>query len=440
MTEPSDRLPAGPLLGLVQGTAAEQLAYVVETMRAMSGQTDPQRMVREYGDRVRKLMDIDRSVSLSRRDVDRPRVVVTRTSLADASAPNPWTERDRLPVLPGGLLSDLIWGDVPVILNDLTVSECDPAHAYLAGMRSLVAIPLYDQGQSLNMVVLARRTPGGFDDRHLPEHVWMSNLFGRAAHTLVLSQDLRRAYDAVDRELASVAAIQRSLLPEVLPAIPTLDLAAHYQTSRRAGGDYYDVLPLPNGRWGILVADVSGHGTPAAVIMAVVHSLVLTAPAEVDDPPGRLLAFVNDRLAARYTAGGGTFVTAFYGVYDPPTRSLTYASAGHPSPLLRRACSGGVVNIDGTRGLPMGIDAGERYPTATVQLSPGDVLLVYTDGLSEARSPTGAFLGADGLSAVLAAARGSAADVLAATLAAVEQFTGGAAPTDDRTLLAVGVG
>ncbi len=310
---------------------------------------------------------------------------------------------------------------MPVIVNDLTVAEATRPTPYLAGMRSLVAIPLYDQGQSLNMVVLARRTPGGFDDRHLPEHVWMSNLFGRAAHTLVLSQDLRRAYDAVDRELASVAAIQRSLLPEVLPAIPTLDLAAHYQTSRRAGGDYYDFLPLPNGRWGILVADVSGHGTPAAVIMAVVHSLVLTAPADVDDPPGRLLAFVNDRLAARYTNGGGTFVTAFYGVYDPATRSLTYASAGHPSPLLRRACSGGVVNIDGTRGLPMGIDAGERYPTATVQLSPGDVLMVYTDGLSEARSPAGAFLGADGLSAVLAAARGSAADVLAATLAAVER-------------------
>ena len=440
-TAKPDRTPVGSLLGLAEGDPAVQLAYVVDTMRSLSRQTDPVQMSREYGTRVRQLLDIDTTVTLSRRDLPRPQVMVTRSSLnADATAPNPWTERHRLPVLPGGLLSDLIWGDVPVVINDLHVADDDPARPYFAGMRSLVAIPLYDGGQSLNMVVLGRRVPGGFDERHLPEHVWMSNLFGRATFNLVLTQEVRRAYDAVDRELASVAAIQRSLLPATLPDIPTLELAAHYQTSRRAGGDYYDFLALPGGRWGILVADVSGHGTPAAVIMAVVHSLVLNAPSDVDDPPGRLLAFVNDRLAARYTGGGGTFVTAFYGVYDPPTRSMTYASAGHPSPLLRRATSGGVVNIDGTRGLPLGIDAGERYPTATIQLAVGDVLLVYTDGFSEARAPGGAFLGADGLSAVLATTKGPAADVMAAVLSAVETFTAAAAPGDDRTLLAIRVG
>ena len=435
-----DPSPVGALLGLVPGDPAAQMAYVVDMMRSMSSQTDPQQMVRDYGDRVRRMLDIDSTVSLSRRDLPRPRVMVTRSSLSDPRAANPWTERHRLPVLDGGLLSDLIWGDVPVVINDLVVPDADPAHPYLSQMRSLAAIPLYEGGQSVNMVVLARRVPDGFDQRHLPEHVWMSNLFGRATHNLVLSQEVRRAYDAVDRELANVAAIQRSLLPRYLPAIPTLDLAAHYQTSRRAGGDYYDFLPLPGGRWGILMADVSGHGTPAAVIMAVVHSLVLNAPAELDDPPGRLLAFVNDRLATRYTGGTGTFVTAFYGVYDPATRSLTYASAGHPSPLLRRATSGGVVNIDGTRGLPMGIDADERYPTATVQLAPGDLVLIYTDGFSEARASNGEFLGPDGLSAVLATATGTAADdVMAATLARVESFTDNAAPSDDRTLIAIRV-
>ncbi len=435
----TDPRPVGALLGLVQGNPAEQLAYVVDTMRTMSVQTDPQQMVRDYGDRVRRMLEIDLSVSLSRRDVARPNVLITRSSLTDVNGANPWTERHKLPLVTGGLLSDLIWGDVPVVLNDLRVPESDPAHRYLRDARSLAAIPLYEAGQSVNMVVFARRVPGGFDERNLPEHVWMSNLFGRATHNLVLSQEVRRAYDAVDKELANVAAIQRSLLPRYLPNIPTLDLAAHYQTSRRAGGDYYDFLPLPGGRWGILVADVSGHGTPAAVIMAVVHSLVLNAPAELDDPPGRLLSFVNDRLATRYTGGTGTFVTAFYGVYDPATRSLTYASAGHPSPLLRRATSGGVVNIDGTRGLPMGIDADELYPTATVQLDPGDLLLIYTDGFSEARAPNGDFLGPDGLSATLADAPAAAADVMAATLSRVDEFTANAPPSDDRTLIAVRV-
>ena len=440
LTPDTDRPPVGALLGLAGGSPAEQLRYVVDTMRSMSSQTDPQQMVRDYGDRVRKLLDIDRSVSLSRRGLARPGVIVTRSSLSDPNAPNPWSERHRLPQFSTGLLSDLIWGDVPVIIDDLQIDPSDPAHAYLCGMRSLAAIPLYDEGQALNMVILARRTPGGFEARHLPQHVWMSNLFGRAAHTLVLSQEVTRAYEAVDRELASVADIQRSLLPTTLPTIPTLDLAAHYQTSRRAGGDYYDFLPLPGDRWGILVADVSGHGTPAAVIMAVVHAIVAHAPLAVDDPPGRLLAFVNDRLAGRYTGGTGTFVTAFYGVYDPAERSLSYASAGHPPPLLRRAATRGVTPVEGPRGLPLGIEAGEGYATTTVGLAAGDLLLIYTDGFSEARNPAGAFLGAEGLTAALATAAGPAASVLTAVLSAVESFTAAAAPADDRTLLAIGVG
>ena len=435
-----DRSPVGALLGLVSGTVEEQLAYVVETMRAMSRQTDPQQMVREYGDRVRRMLDIDCSVSLSRRDVARPRVVITRSSLSDVATANPWTERHRLPTIDGGILAELIWGDVPAVINDLTVPECDPAFPYLGGMRSLVAIPLYDKGLSLNMVVLARRTPGGFDEHHLPEHVWMSNLFGRATFNLVLSQEVRRAYDTIDRDLAKVAAIQRSLLPQTLPAIPTLDMAAHYQTSRRAGGDYYDFRPLPGGRWGILSADVSGHSTPAAVIMAIVHSIVGLAPTVMDDPPGRLLSYVNDRLVARYTGGTGTFVTAFYGIYDPADRSLTYSSAGHPPPLLRRPSSPDVQLLAGSFGLPLGIDAEEHYPAATVRLAPGDTLLIYTDGLTEARSPAGTFFEADGLSAALLAAAGSAADVLASVLSAVDAFTAAADPSDDRTLLAVRVG
>src|SRR5207253_1299364 len=103
--------------------------------------------------------------------------------------------------------------------------------------------------------------------------VWLSNLFGRATHNLVLAEELRQAYEAVDRELVAVADIQRSLLPAKLPKIPTMDLAAHYQTSRRAGGDYYDFFPLAEGKWGIIVADVSGHGTPAAVLMAITHCI-----------------------------------------------------------------------------------------------------------------------------------------------------------------------
>src|SRR5205085_4508371 len=159
----------------------------------------------------------------------------------------------------------------------------------------------FDQGQGLNMVVLLRREPAGFDREQFPEVVWMSNLFGRATHSLVLSEEVKAAYEAVDYEMKVVADIQRSLLPARLPTIPNMGLAAHYQTSQRAGGDYYDVFQLPGGLWGLLIADVSGHGTPAAVLMAVTHCLVHTycGPPMT---PAELLGYVNRHLCARYTA------------------------------------------------------------------------------------------------------------------------------------------
>ena len=124
----------------------------------------------------------------------------------------------------------------------------------------------------------------------------MSSLFGRATHNLVLRNELKHAYEIVERELKVVADIQRSLLPQVLPKIPNLELAAYYRTSRWAGGDYYDFFPLPDGRWGILVADVSGHGTPAAVMMAITHSLAHSLPGPAD-PPAALLGHVNRQLS-----------------------------------------------------------------------------------------------------------------------------------------------
>ena len=142
-------------------------------------------------------------------------------------------------------------------------------------------------------------------------------------------------------------------------------LAAHYQTSHRAGGDYYDFFPLPGGRWGILIADVSGHGTAAAVLMAVTHSIAHTYPGP-PTPPGELLKHVNQVLAERYTANTGAFVTAFYAVYDPATRTIAHSSAGHPPPRLKRCADGSLTLLDGQHGLPLGI-----VPDGRVSGGPG---------------------------------------------------------------------
>jgi sigma-B regulation protein RsbU (phosphoserine phosphatase) len=296
-----------------------------------------------------------------------------------------------------------------------------------------MAIPLFDHGAGLNMVVLLRRPPAAFDREKLPEQVWMSNLFGQITQNLVLSADLREAYEAVDRELKAVAAIQRSLLPATLPNIPTLELATHYQTSRRAGGDYYDFFDLPDGKWGILMADVSGHGTPAAVLMAITHSiahLVCDPPA----PPARMLAAINERLCNLYTVDGGQFVTAAYGVYDPAAHAITYASAGHPSPRIRRI-NGSVESLDGARSLPLGIMQDEQYHECTACLGPGETLVLYTDGFTEARSPSGELFDTSRLDATIASWNGNPEQLIKQILVHVEKFSAGRAASDDRTLL-----
>jgi len=414
------------------GDWRQSVKLIDETMREMSLQTDPQAMVRAYGKRVRQMMPIDGSISLSRRDLEAPWYRITRSSLWTEEI-NPWKQQDRLPLLRGGLLGELIYGDGPRLIDDIRIAPDDPAFEYLDGMRSLVAVPHYDRGVGLNMVVSLRQEPAAFNRATFPEWVWISTLFGRATQNLMLSERVKEAFALVDKELKVVADIQRSLLPKTLPKLPTLDLAAHYQTSQWAGGDYYDVFPMGGGRCGILIADVSGHGTPAAVLMAITHSLAHSHPGS--EPPGPLLTHVNRQLSELYTADGETFVTAFYGIYDPADRTFRYASAGHNPPRLMRCATGEITALDGVQRLPLGIDADVVYDEHVQDLQPGDQILFYTDGITEAEGPDGRQFGLDRLDRVLTQCSLNASNLIQSVLDAVEEHTAGRPAADDRTLL-----
>lgn len=415
------------------GSWEVRLARIVDLVREMSLHTDPQEMVRAYGGHMRRILPVDRSISLSRRGLEAPAVKITRSSLWE-EAINPWTEPNRLPVIRGGILAELIYGDEPRIIDNFELDPDDPGAEHLAGQRSLMALPLYDQGKALNMVLLGRSTPNAFSRDQFPELVWMGNLFGRATHSLVMAQQLRRAYEMVEFEMKTVADIQRSLLPSVLPRIPTMDLAAYYRTSSQAGGDYYDFFELSGGRWGILLADVSGHGTPAAVVMAITHSIAHMFPGEPSQP-SKLLQHINGHLCKHYTARNGTFVTAFYGVYDPATRELTYSCAGHEPPRIKHCGDGTMSALQGGLGLPLGIDPGEAYPHRSTVFKPLDQIIFYTDGITEAQNGHGEMFGIARLDRVLSGCRHNAEDLIEDVTSAVEKFTGGEAPTDDRTIL-----
>jgi sigma-B regulation protein RsbU (phosphoserine phosphatase) len=411
----------------------ERLTAVMEMMREMSLQTDPQQMVSQYGARMRRFRHVDRSISLSRRDLSSPQVRVTRYSGWNSEV-NPWKQPERLPIIEGGILSDLIYSDEPRVINDFEVAADDPAAEFLAGHASLVAIPLLDKGVALNMVVHLRREPGAFDPEMLPEHVWTANLFGRATNSLVLAGTVKTAYEEIDRELKAVAAIQRSLLPSKLPEVPSLKLAAHYETARRAGGDYYDFIPLGNGLLGILIADVSGHGTPAAVMMAVMHSIVHNYPGE-PVPPSQLLAFLNEKLVTHYVGENGTFVTAFYGIFDSATRLLTYSCAGHNPPLMRRCSEQKVLQLDGAQQFPLGVMAHVEFFDRAEQLRPGDQIIFYTDGITEASNPKGELFGTKRLDDVLSNCSSEPAEIIESVLKQLNAHTEGTAARDDQTLV-----
>ena len=415
----------------------EQLAFVVATMREMSSHTNPQQMSRAYAARIRQVLPIDGFLSLSRRELAAPEFRITRSSKWTEEV-NPWKQRDRLPLLKGGVLAQLIYGDVPRLFEDFHVPADDPAFEYLDGYRSVAAIPMYDGGASLNMIVQMRREPNAFSPEVFPQMVWMSNLYGRATHNLVLSEQLREAYEAVDYDLRVVGDVQRSLLPMKPPAVPTLGIAAHYQTAKRAGGDYYDFFDLPDGRCGILIADVAGHGTPAAVLMAVMHALCHTCPVGIDRP-GALLEYLNAQLYRLHTARSITFVTAFYGIYDPATRRLDYTSAGHCPPRLKRCTDGSLAQLDEAGGMPLGIAPQEKYPHTTIQLVPGDQLVLYTDGITEAHDAANEQFGLARLDRVLENCATEASDLLRSVLDDLEAFTGSRSSSGARTVLVLKV-
>jgi sigma-B regulation protein RsbU (phosphoserine phosphatase) len=413
----------------------EKLEQVDELMRAVSLETDPQALVRTYASGTKKLFSTDQIVSLSRRDLESPWYRITRSRRFQREI-DPWAQRAELPVIAGGLLGEWLYAARPQFVENFEVDEMDPAYFHLKDMHAAFVLPQYDQGEAVNTTVMFWEDASRVDVEQLPNALWQGNLFGRTTHTLVLRKQLSAAYESLDREMRIVGAMQRALLPQELPEIPGVELAAEYRTSDRAGGDLYDLYPMVDGSWGLFIGDVSGHGTPAAVIMAITHALAHAHPGP-PEPPDMLMTYLNERLSKHYTSRTPAFVTAFYGVYNPKTGTLRYSNAGHPPPRIVR--HGRVIALDGARGLPLGVDEREHYPAAEVQLSAGDLFMLYTDGISEAFNPANQLFGFARLDDALSGSGGSAQGAVDAVLKSVGFWAQGRPPADDQTMLAMRV-
>lgn len=247
------------------------------------------------------------------------------------------------------------------------------------------------------------------------------------------------ALELVDRvrvrdELEVARELQANLLPQHMPAVPGYAFAHSYRTANEVGGDYYDVTPLPDGRVALVVADASGHGMAAGLVMAIANATLKTA-LDLDPSPARVAALLNRTLCR--TGDRRTFLSAFYALLTPETGHLEYFCAGHPFPLLRRA--NGPVEELGCGGFPLGLRDPLLVTPRTAALEPGDLLLFYTDGLVEAVDPQmrEAF-GFERLTALLEIGGGASQAVHDRILGDFQRHVGSEPLRDDLTLLVIG--
>lgn len=263
-----------------------------------------------------------------------------------------------------------------------------------------LAVPLVSQGELIGILNLGSRLSE--QDYSGDDYKLLGNLAIHAAPALRVAQLVRQQQaevqirERIEQELRVARVIQHTLLPKHVPELPGWQVAAHYQPARAVGGDFYDFLSFPDGKMGFVVGDVTDKGVPAALVMATTRS-ILRAAAERLTSPGEVLARVNELLTADIPPK--MFVTCLYAVLDPATGHLAYANAGHDLPYQRT--SHGVEELRAT-GMPLGLMTGMTYEEKETVLEPGDTLLLYSDGLVEAHSPTREMFGFPRLQALMA--------------------------------------
>jgi sigma-B regulation protein RsbU (phosphoserine phosphatase) len=292
-----------------------------------------------------------------------------------------------------------------------------------------------------------------FEELHTTHYARLMETRLQAVNAAIHAEMLAR--HEVAQELAVASQIQESFLPKEPPRLDGWQLAVALRSARETSGDFYDFIPLPNGRWGLLVADVADKGVGAALYMALCRTLMRTYASEFGMQPELTLSAVNGRILAETRSS--MFVTMFYAVLDPlahsdSTATLTYCSAGHPPSLLFRIHRGlsNTVDTQALRrtGMAMGVVRDATWAQGTVQMTSGDILVLYSDGVTEAHSKEQELFGEARLIQAVEAkilewanAVGpsiqslSAQEILDALLAELQAFVGDAPQSDDITLM-----
>ncbi|MCC6397517.1 MAG: SpoIIE family protein phosphatase [Bacteroidetes bacterium] len=319
-------------------------------------------------------------------------------------------------------------------IEDIVVTGASDPRPVLGALDLKVVIPMALQGQTKGFLLLGdklSRDPFGQADFE-----FLSALSSLAITSLENARLFQEAIEKqrLEDELVIAREIQKGLLPSVLPAVPGIEIGAANFSSKQVGGDYYDVIPLDDHRLILAIGDVSGKGTPASLLMANIQATI-RALVPLNLPLSELTARVNDLMCPN--TGGSRFVTFFWGCLECRSRRLTYVNAGHNPPYVVRA--GGAVERLDKGGMILGVmETFVPYEEGTVDFSTGDLLVLFTDGVSEAMNPQSQEYGEERLETVIRKAGGWGAqgliDIIHQDIIA---HAAGAPQSDDITMMVV---
>jgi phosphoserine phosphatase RsbU/P len=290
---------------------------------------------------------------------------------------------------------------------------------------SELAIPLHVEGKLVGVFMASHHELDAFPQEQRRLLQALCDHFAVAVHNARVFQHERREREKMSLDGREARAIQQALLPKNCPSIPGFTVAGLCIPAGAVGGDWYDFIPLDDGRWGLVLADVSGKGTAAALLMSATRGM-LRSLAETASGPGEVLARLNRLLVDDFPSG--KFVTMLYAVLDPIKRTLTYSSAGHLRPLLLE--SNGTRFLNSERGIPLGLGFGS-YSELEIPLSTGSRLVFYSDGITEAANAGDEEYGSARLESHFLEPGSSPESILDD----VRSFTGGAGLCDDATVI-----
>jgi serine phosphatase RsbU (regulator of sigma subunit) len=410
--------------------ANERFRTVLEISNAVQTQLDMNSLLNKIMDRLFEVFpQADRGFIMLRPDEEGADMVAAAARQRGKEKPDEITISrsiinkslcDRVAVLSADAMSDRRFAEAMSVVN--------------FQIRSMMCAPIIANDQGLGIIHLdTTRQDSQFTMDDLDLLTGVANQVAFAIANARMHERLLRQ-QRMERDLQLARQVQESFLPRSLPEVEGFEFAATYKAALEVGGDFYDLIPLNDGRLGIVVGDVAGKGMPAALLMARMSSDVRFFALN-ESSPGAVLRRVNDRLCAMNPEG--SFVTMIYGTLDPATREFRMANAAHPPPVLRDK-SGEAVEVTHCTNFPIGAVDDAEFEEESFTLEPGQTVALFSDGVTEAMNGERELFGSERLLAAAGKRAAGARAYMENILAQVQAHVGDAYQSDDLTLLCFG--